>query len=57
MSTVISKFISWFSNQVSSKYPINFNFSASHKGQQSIFVFPQTFSTIGHLILYSVACG
>ena len=39
---------------MSSKYSIKCNFSARHKEQQSIFVFPLTFSIINRLILYDI---
>ena len=42
---------------MSSKYFIKCNFSDKHKGQWSVFVFPWSFSTIDHLLLYVIfAC-
>ena len=37
-----------------STYSIKSTFSARHEGQRSTFVFPQTFSTIDHLIMYGI---
>ena len=46
-----------FNNHTSSKYSINRNFSARRNGQQSIFLFPWTFSTLDHSILYGICYG
>ena len=54
MSTLTNKFTYFVYNWISSKYSIKCNFSAKHKGQWQIFVFPWTFSTIDHLIMYDI---
>ena len=54
MSTVINNLLLLLNDLMSSKYSTKCNFCARHKGQRQIFVFPWTFPTINHLILYFI---